>query len=365
MIYTIAIDWLAISCIYMGADEWCPRDTDAFSYKMESFGTRQFSRFYRARRPNEENGIDEFAEVQATPYSPVIPAYVVIVRFVNRFLYHPNFWELAAQFLQENQFEINSISRIDICADFNQFATIDPKTLIEYFAAKRLRHIGRGVGSLYFNHGVGVEFDEFGKPTKDYGVNYTGLSFGTHSSDAHVYLYNKSFELATQGDKPWIKDTWRAAGLDMHNVWRLEVTIKAGGLKFRDKKSGSQVHVDVPMVKDVECLDKIYMTFVRKLFSFVKNHKEIKNISREPRIVLFDESRPAYDRGAFSNLSPGNRMERILIKTLYQFTDRYRVLNIYNAEEHAMRLADSLAHATGLDEWLYEKSQLWDKQIHK
>ena len=357
MIYTLAIDWLSIFCMYMGDNEWQPRDVPGspFTYKMETFGTRCFSRFCRVRIANSEGGTDEFAEIQASPYSSILPPYAVIVRFVNRTLYLPNFWELADQMLIECTFACQGISRIDICADFNDFATISPIGLIEGFAAKKFRHIGRGVGALYFNHGV---------VNHEYGVNYTGLSFGTHSSDAHVYLYNKSFELLTQGDKPWIRDTWRSAGLDVRHVWRLEVSIKSGGLKFKDKATKTDVQIDVQSVMETTDLDKIYHTFVNKLFAFVNNRKGITNITREPRLVLFD-GRPAYDRGCIRNLSSGGRMERILIKYLHQFADRYRGSGIYQAREVSQHLANCLSYATDLHEWYEHKQEEWEKPIHK
>lgn len=356
MIYVLSIDWLSVFCIYAGRDDiWEPVDTDTFSYKKEDFGTRCFSRFHRARIKNVEGGWDEFAEIQSIPYSSILPAYAIIIRFVNRVLYMPDFWDVAGRFLALNQIEIRGISRIDICADFNQFATMDPKSLIEGFAAKKYRHIGRGVGSLGFNHGV---------IKGEYGVNYTGLTFGTHSSDAHVYLYDKTFELLTQGDKPWIKERWKRVGLDMRRVWRLEVSIKSGGLKFKDKKSGDVIEVDAPMIAESASLDKIYHTFIRKLFSFIVNRAGIKNITREPRIVLF-EGAPAYDRGAICNLSPGNRMERILIRQLWQMGDTYRGAYIYDAKTSARDFATRIAAATGLYQWLEEKQNEWETPIHK
>ena len=355
MIYALSIDWLSIFCIYAGDGVWSPQDTPQFSYKKEDFGTRCFSRFHRVRMPNAEGGMDDFAEVQSVPYSSILPEYAVIVRFVNRVLYLPNFWELAEEFCQQNLFSCRGVSRVDICADFNDFASISPRALIEGFAAKKLRHIGRGVGALYFDHKV---------VHGEYGVNYTGLSFGTHASDAHVYLYNKTFELDTQGDKPWIKDVWHNVGLDIRNVWRLEVSIKSQGLKFKDKKSGNVMEVGAPDLMDNTELDKIYHTFVKKLFSFIRNKKDIKNVTREPRIVLFD-GKPAYDRGAIRNISSGNRMEKILIKSLWQFADKYRGAYIYEAKESAQAFAERLAAATGLYTWLDEKKQEWETPIHK
>lgn len=355
MKYALSIDWLSIFCIYAGDGTWRPQDCSEFSYKLESFGTRCFSRFYRVRMPNAEGGTDEFAEIQASPYSSILPEYAVIVRFVNRALYLPNFWELAERLLQLNLFSCSGISRVDICADFNDFAALSPLTLIEGFAAKRYRHIGRGIGALYFNHET---------RRKEYGVHYTGLSFGTHSSDAHVYLYNKSFELLTQGDKPWIRDIWNNIGLDVRNVWRLEVSIKRSGLKFKDRQSKQEKRIEVQDMWDGSELDKIYHTFVRKLFAFVKNRQGISNISREPRLVLFDE-KPVYDRGAIRNLSAGNRMERILIKSLYQLADKYRGAFIYELKEQSQNFAEHLAASTGLYTWLQDKKTEWETPVHK
>lgn len=356
MIYVLSIDWLSVFCIYAGnGDVWQPVRSAEFDYMRESFGTRCFSVFHRARIANDEGGWDEFAEIQSVPYSSILPPYAIIIRFVNRVLYMPDFWDVAARFLTLNQIEIRGISRIDICADFNQFATLDPKALIEGFAAKKYRHIGRGVGSLGFNHGViGGE----------YGVNYTGLTFGTHSSDAHVYLYDKTFELLTQGDKPWIKERWKRVGLDMRRVWRLEVSIKSGGLKFKDRKTKEIIEVGTEMVGEEAGLDKVYHTFVKKLFSFIVNKQKISNVTREPRLVLF-EDKPAFDRGSISNLSPGNRMERILLKQLWQMSDVYRGSFIYQGQQEARVFATRLARATGLDEWLLEKQLNWETPIHK
>ena len=364
MIYVLSIDWLSLFCIHLGQGEWLPKNGGTFTYKTENFGTRSFSRFVRVRLANDEGGTDEFAEIQATPYSSILPEYAIIIRFVNRALYLPDFWDLADRLLTENNFSFNSISRIDICADFNNFATLAPKELIERFAAKKLRHIGRGVGALYFNHGIGAEKDLTGAGSREYGVNYTGISFGTHSSDARVYLYNKTFELLTQGDKPWIRDTWRAAGLDIRHVWRLEVSIKRSGLHFKDKTSGSKKTIDVQSVYDRSELDKVYHTFVNKLFAFVKNPPSQKNISREPRVTLFD-GRPAYDRCTIQNLSPGNRTEKILIKSLHQLADRYRGRWIDGQRETAENLASILAITTDLSEWYQLNKTEWETPIHK
>ena len=385
MIYTISIDWLAIHC------HWCPpvqpvesvavaapdglaTDWQPFfgteqtidgaypwRFKLEEYGTRQFSRLYRVAIPNSEGGWDDFAEIQASPHSGILNRASVIVRFVNRALYSHDFWELAGKLLEDQQFRFVGISRIDICGDFNQFKHCTPTQLIEDFAAKRLRHIGRGVGALYFDHGIMV--DKITR-SKDYGVKYTGLSFGTHSSDVRVYLYNKTFELLTQGDKPWIRDRWSLVGLDPLNVWRLEISIKAKGMHFKDKQTGEKVTIELDAAKSDDSLGKIYHTFVTKKFAFVKNHRGITNITREERIQLFD-LHPIYIHRCIRNISPGKRFEKMFIKALYQLGDLYRGGDIRDDGLLAQSLAFDIANSTDLSSWMADKIPTWEKPTHK
>ena len=102
MKYVLSIDWFSLFCLYMGKDLWSPVDGDFFTYHKESYGTRAFSQFWRVRMPNDEGGVDDFAEIQAVPYSPVLPNYAIIVRFCNRSLYLPNFGELGDRLFREN-----------------------------------------------------------------------------------------------------------------------------------------------------------------------------------------------------------------------------------------------------------------------
>ena len=386
MIYVLSIDWLAIHCHWCPpvqpagsavadaspdglASDWQPisgteqtiGDAYPWRFKLEDYGTRQFSQLYRVAVPNNEGGWDDFAEIQAKPYSGILNRASVIVRFVNRALYSHDFWEMAGKLLDDQQFRFIGISRIDICADFNQFKHCTPLQLIEDFAAKKLRHIGRGVGALYFDHGIMV--DKITR-SKDYGVKYTGLSFGTHSSDVRVYLYNKTFELLTQGDKPWIRDRWSAAGLDVQNVWRLEVSIKAKGMHFKDKQTGAKIDIDTDIAKDEKNLTKVFHTFVTKKFSFVKNRRGITNISREERIALFD-LHPIFIHRCMRNVSPGKRFEKMFLKALYQLGDLYRGGEIGDDRLIAQSLAFDIANSTDLSSWMADKIPTWEKPTHK
>lgn len=369
MRYVISIDWLSLYCINEQGGEWVGISGSSgtigaaypWRYTREEYGTRQFKHLTRVAMPNEQGGWDEFAEVQSEPCSGILNKHAIIVRFVNRALYKPDFWQLAEIFLTDNCFRFSSLSRVDVCADFNNFATLSPLALIEGFAEQRFRHIGRGVGALYFDHGVRRDPLARGKR---YGVHYTGLSFGTHASDARVYLYNKSFELATQGDKPWIRDRWMTIGLDVRTVWRLEVSIKSKACKFYDRTNAKEYKVDTAKCQDDDELSVIYHSFVRKLFAFIKNREGITNISREPRIKLFDGS-CWIDRSVIRNVTGSNRLDRIVIKALYTMANTYRGEDARGCSGYAETLANVIAERTDLLDWLRDKSRLWETKIHR
>lgn len=370
MRYVVSLDWLALYCLmddasatWVGVSGSGEHLVDAapWVYKVEDYGTRQFRHLCRVMLPNDHGGKDEFAEIQYEPCSTIIDPRAVIVRFVNRVLYLPNFWDLASNLLVDNGFRFHNVSRCDICADFNKFESLAPLALIRGFANKSLRHVGRGVGAMYFDHGVkkipGTRY-------KEYGVNYTGLSFGTHSSDARVYLYNKTFELQTQADKPYIRDTWRCAGLDVSDVWRLEVSIKSKACTFTDKTTGGKVTITNSWLSNREIMAATFHTFVRKLFAFVSNRPGITNITREPRIRLFDGA-PCYDRAVIREVSGGNRLEKMVIKALWTFGDRYRGEDAEDAKDTARAFAGYLASATDLGEWTKKRADSWRVDSHK
>lgn len=356
MKYALSIDWLSFYCVSTSGvlDE----SVHKYGYELAPHGTRQFKQLIYCTLNGEE-----FAEVQQIPCSHILKEGSLIVKFCNRFLYHLNLWHYVAEFMQLHQLRILNVSRVDICADFNTFKNgLHPISLVKGFLDSTYRHVGRGNGSAYFNHFSRKE----GKCSKSY-LNYTGLKFGSRESAATVYLYNKSFELLTVHDKPHIRKLWDKVGLQNTKdcpVWRLEVSITSKGMKFKNKESGQEVTISRDLLTVDDDLSIIYHTFVRSLFSFVKNREGITNITREPRIELFN-GEPFITRTTTSYGDAGDRAERILIKQLWQMCDKYRGSEILADEGVAKMLGVELARSCDLTEWLERKQNVWSKPKRK
>lgn len=354
----VSIDWLAIFCTIPTnsfADAVGSRTELDFKrpwkIRREQYGTRQFRELHKISFQGEE-----MFEVQSAPYSTILKADSCIVRVVNRLLYVCGFWYELTCFLEEFGIQPVAISRCDLCADFNRFKCYECIPFIKDFLSGVIRHKGRGKGAAYFDHRARVE-----RGVSKSFVKYSGLAFGSQDSDVRAYLYNKTFELMTVKDKPYIKQLWREHGLDItKDVWRLEISIKSGGRNFKDFMTGAKKEVCTEDLRNNEELSKIYYTFVQKYWAFIKNRPNITNITREPLLQLFD-LHEIYVHRTICNKSGGNRTERILIKQLWQMADKYRGNGMTSDEGLTKDMALDLAENTGLSDWLRKKSRLWEK----
>lgn len=361
MKYCVSVDWLAMYCklpIVGFAETFSAFKHDCkrtWTIKAAEYGTRQF-KFLHFLFLNGE----EFAEVQSVPHSMILKKDSCIVRIVNRQLYTPTvFYDLQC-FFDDLHIMPEGLSRCDLCADFNAFKDYDCVRFIKDFLASTIRHKGRGKGSAYFNH---YAKNEFGISKSH--VDYTGLAFGSRESDVRAYLYNKSWELLTVKDKPYIRDLWRAAGLNVSKpVWRLEFSLHSKARKFKDKMTGKTKEITRDDIADKHELQKLYLTFVHKYWAFIKNRANITNISREPTLNLFSLD-CYYLHTCLRDVSGGNRTERILIKQLWQMSETYRGYDCHTDEGVTKSIALALAEHTDLIDWLEKKTKVWEKPNRK
>lgn len=350
MLYALSIDWLSFFC--KSDNGGLNFECDKYQYKKAPHGTRQFRQLIYVSYLGED-----FAEVQCEPCSTIIQPRTLIVKFCNRWLYHVNLFHLVNEFMQFHRLFVLNVSRVDICADCNTFYNgLNPRILIEKFLSGQYRHVGRGNGNAHFNHFSTKE----GKHSISH-VTYTGLSFGSNTSDCRAYLYNKTYELLTIKDKPHIRQLWRQVGLENSPqcpVWRLEISLKSGAMRFKDKINNQKITISNENLCENTFISLVFHTFAKSLFSFVRNRVGITNISREKRIQLYNDE-PYINRAILRDGDSGNRPQKILIKSLWQMSQRYRGHEIIEDEGISKMLALELAKSCDLGEWFNAKHEEW------
>lgn len=162
----------------------------------------------------------------SSPKTSMIDSQAALVEISNEWLYHGIGVDGCLRLLKRCvPFDVTGLSRLDMCCDFVPSSGL----------AKVI--FGLGYGSNYVSGkrcGSGfwsINTDDWmPKMWRGRRIPHC-ISWGHKTSDVKWKLYYKSKELldATKGrgfDKPYIVDMWRECGLDVYNVWRLEVSIR-------------------------------------------------------------------------------------------------------------------------------------------
>lgn len=324
----VNIDWLQVYC---SEPNWQTQDASYFSSKgyeveMRPYGTPQYKEMFTIK----ENGFP-FIEVRRNPYS--IKAFGGIfepndchLRLANRACYSQSPINDLRRFMIAHGYRYKSISRIDICLDFNFFDFGDrpDRVLLDYMKGK----ISKINQSNIAAHG---------KDRWD-GRLWNSLSWGSKNSMISTKMYNKSLELREVHPKYYITDQWEAAGLRTDiDVWRVEFSIKSDMKGMYHEDTGE---FQSNNLTDYDTRDKCIFRFhslANKYFHFkyVEYTRDGK-LQRKDRCkdkVLFHLTRDeqAYKPCRLTNQSEPTRTDKILERKLEKIRSdthlatRYRI----------------------------------------
>lgn len=366
------VDWLSI---YGVSNVWCaythymrPEDIECDSsmtverlvdYGTQNFvvvplphGTKQFAHCYNILPRGANYSV---AVVQCCPRAGILNPRAVIIKLANYLLYTENLTNYIDKMLNELYIEAKSVSRLDLAIDFYEFENgYKPEQLIRDYLNGEIIRVGQGVGRVFFAQRQTT--DGKTKETKT-AISYNGLQFGSKSSIANVYLYNKTRELTeakSEGhkDKPHIRESWKLNGLneEERDVWRLEVSLKPEALVFADGNTGELLDFK----KWETALDNaqlIFGTYVDKLFKFVLPTD--KNITRCKRIKLLSDI-PAINRKVVNVKRCSTMSDKIFIKSLVTSLKYSKINNDPKLYRNAIKLATAVIDSCDL-EWWYNK----------
>lgn len=293
MRYIVSCDWLALSC-EAPASFVLPELDSEYEVGAVRFVCRPatecnpYYAFSRCFYYRGEQAIHFFA----CPRHPDANPRDCSVKVANRLLYCSEWLDLLQLFLRAGRYKVNHLQRIDICGDFCEFSGgRKPAQFVrDYFTKPRNSHpsfIRRGSN----------KFRTYGE--KKLGLlDFQTLSFGTRDSPVQVNLYNKSEELKTK-DKPYIRDLWRARGLDPDNVWRVEFSLNPQGMMLHHLTADYITEVTFEEAAAYSKLSALFTTFAERYFKFyyVTKEDEIKRtkVAKLTPVVLFDyESEAEY-----------------------------------------------------------------------
>lgn len=215
----VSTDWFGLSIRLLDEVGKAPR---GFSWEEYEGGTNVWGK----RRALYNCYGERVFTLLSAPKSSIIGRDMALFEVSNEWLYHGIGVNGCLKLLRRMvPFDMVSLSRLDMCADF-----VPTKGL-----AETIFELGKG--SIYCSgkrSGSGfwsINCDDWmPEMWKNKRIPHC-ISWGHKTSDVKWKLYYKSKELRDEYRgkafaKPYIVDLWRECGLDVNNVWRLEVSIK-------------------------------------------------------------------------------------------------------------------------------------------
>lgn len=260
----VNVDWFSVSCLmarpYDGTPLVCPTGWSV----VPCSGTNVWQ--YRWFLMDGEG--NKVATILHSPKSSAIDERRCLVEIANQWLYSERFRAYADIALNTIPMSITGLSRVDLCGDFNMTAR-------QYQVYRMLQE-----GSAYLK-GVrqGVDFHQWDKRDK---VAHQ-QSWGGTESVFHWKMYWKYKELHQGGEcsKPYIENMWQDEGLDVRNVWRLEVSITKAN-RLEKIANGQRVGVWEWFDKSAELYRQLYLDkFV------IRENLGHKDVRSDPRLDFF------------------------------------------------------------------------------
>lgn len=376
----VNIDWLEVFCSESVA---CPRDAQYFvaqgyEVKVRDYGTPQYQEMFTIY----QYGFP-YIEVRRKPYSlkangGIFEPNDCHIRLANRTCYLPFPIDELRKFLLCHDYFYKSLSRIDICMDFNVFDLGDkPENVISAYMRGKLSKLNQSRVSA-----VGKEADIFPKlkpkadltanaekqlsqePTiwahgKDnfFGRVWNSLKWGSPKSMVSTKLYNKSLELDETHDKKYIRDAWRAAGLDEDKgIWRVEFSINSDMKHLLrhdtgelDKHDLSCYDTPLKLLFRFHSLANRYFHF--KYFELKADGKpQRKDRCKDKVLFRISKDEAAYTPIALTLDRDATRTDRILIKKL--LTIGYDETKLKSVREACFAVVDAIASGKRLENYI-------------
>lgn len=268
---------------------------------------------------------EKVATICRKPYSSVLSPTCGTLKVENEYLYLSNSVKLISKILSDFNIRVLSVTRVDLCGDFETIAGGQPSQLIlDLINGKRIK-VGH---SRYYVHGEDLwkakGLRQIGEHTwvvpnsweavgSTSGMRLDYLRYGTNNSNVCCYMYNKSKELRAVKDKPYIRNRWK----DTHSdVWRLEFSIKGRRLSFIERESG----VVMPENWEVYFSPEVcgyYMSLCSHYFNIRENSGQVRK-DREKVVPLWgDAMGDVYYITDIHDHHPSNRADRQFVAKLY------------------------------------------------
>lgn len=280
----ISIDWLQIYC-----DCSKMQPAQDYIFDKEEYGTAVYKDMYTIYIYGEEIAI-----LCCNPRSKALKQGTGQLKILNPILYQIGLTEIVYNLLHSCNIIPLTLSRLDLCADFNHFeAYPDMQQFFQDFLTLKLWKIGAAKYKVCANKATEFDSDYFkiiGLQSSRHTYQY--LRFGSKVSKVSAYLYNKTQEFRDVKRKNYIAEAWEANDIDeSKEVWRLEFSLKGDGIKFLNKETKLWQSKNLEMVLDPIQRVQVYNALYLKYWDFrVNDGQQRKDRMKHAKLLPIESS---------------------------------------------------------------------------
>lgn len=344
--YMVSIDWLQAYChgCIVEAGEY-PSSIGTITAVLEDGGTANFLR----RMTLSCRGVEIATLLQSPKYS-IFDRRMTELKLHNRVLYTSVPVKILLDICKALKLEYKGISRIDLCCDCNTLSGgRSVEELISSFVHLRAGEVGHIIrkGSARYNL--------HGNNHRKAAIRHESIKFGSVTSSCVPYIYNKSLELISVKDKPWIREAWKHAGL-VHiidkeglqrlsskelaaklddegvsefirsGVWRFEISIKGRGKDLLNVQDGELFKLSLDSISTASKIEELFMTYAAKYFCFRVCDRGQQRIRDYSPVVLWDyDNHSSYRPYSFSVEGSTGKFDQSVVnylnKTMRTYSD--------------------------------------------
>lgn len=217
----------------------------SFFFQSSERGTKNFEYHYTVFFEDRP-----FGEIECNPRKSFIDSDTVMLKLDNRILYSDtDLHTVINLFIEQTGLEFHNVTRLDIFADFvNLEGGRELRKFIQDFDNNIIASKGRvSEYSVYKQKIDGV-------------WKFSGMSYGSRSSNRFIRIYDKTNELLTSG-KDYISEAWKRANIEAEKVYRFEIEIKGDFLKRLENFAFADIFEHSKLVKLLECSLENYFDF--------------------------------------------------------------------------------------------------------
>lgn len=287
-----------------------------YDVRVREYGTPQYKQMFTIYE-----GSFPYIEIRRDPYSlkksgGIFEEGQCHIRLANRTCYMENPINRLRAFMLANGYRYLSLSRIDICLDFNYFDSGErPDQVLKAYLENKISKINQCKIAAYGQSNIQVH----GKDKWEKRV-WNSISWGSKKSPISTKFYNKSLELKEAKDKFYIRDQWKAAGLrddDSVNVWRVEFSVKSDYKHFVRIDDGELIKNDLTSYDDREKLLFRFHSFAARYFHFKINEQgKRKDRCKDKKLFAISREEKVYKPIKLTEVTEPTRTDKIIAKRL-------------------------------------------------